>query len=32
MSTNEELIGRDDLNDLEAILSISNTEIGRAHV
>ena len=27
MSTNEEMIGRDDINDLEAILSITNTDI-----
>jgi len=27
MSTNEELIGRTDINDLEAILSITNTEV-----
>ena len=27
MSTNEELIGRDDINDLEAILSVTNTDI-----
>src|SRR5579885_585515 len=27
MATNEELIGRDDINDLEAILSISNTDV-----
>jgi hypothetical protein len=27
MSTNEELIGRDDINDLEAILSVRNTDV-----
>jgi hypothetical protein len=27
MSTNEQLIGRDDVNDLEAILSVSNTDV-----
>jgi hypothetical protein len=27
MSTNEELIGRDDVNDLEAILSVRNTDV-----
>jgi hypothetical protein len=27
MATNEELIGREDINDLEAILSITNTEV-----
>src|SRR5437763_16650520 len=27
MSTNEELIGRTDINDLEAILSITNTDV-----
>src|SRR5947199_1864770 len=26
MSTNEELIGREDINDLEAILAVSNTD------
>jgi hypothetical protein len=26
MSTNEEIIGRADINDLEAILAISNTD------
>jgi hypothetical protein len=30
MATNEELIGRADINDLEAILSISNTEVDEA--
>ena len=27
MSTNEELIGRADVNDLEAILAITNTDV-----
>ena len=27
MSTNEELIGRDDINDLEAILAVTNTDV-----
>ena len=27
MSTNEELIGREDINDLEAILGITNTDV-----
>ena len=27
MATNEELIGRTDINDLEAILSITNTDV-----
>ncbi|MDQ1402934.1 MAG: hypothetical protein QOG03_1250, partial [Actinomycetota bacterium] len=26
-TTNEELIGRDEINDLEAILSVSNTDV-----
>jgi hypothetical protein len=30
VSTNEELIGRDDINDLEAILSVSNTDVDEA--
>jgi hypothetical protein len=30
MSTNEELIGRSEINDLEAILSITNTDINEA--
>ncbi len=30
MSTNEELIGRSDINDLEAILSITNTDVDAA--
>jgi len=27
MATNEELIGREDINDLEAILGITNTDV-----
>ena len=27
MTTNNELIGRDEINDLEAILSVSNTDV-----
>jgi hypothetical protein len=27
MATNQEMIGRDDINDLEAILSISNSDV-----
>ena len=27
MSTNEQIIGRNDVNDLEAILAISNTDV-----
>ena len=27
MSSNEQIIGRDDVNDLEAILAISNTDV-----
>src|SRR5215207_4601358 len=27
MSSNEDLIGREDINDLEAILSVSNTDV-----
>jgi hypothetical protein len=30
MSTNEEIIGREDINDLEAILSITNTDVDAA--
>ncbi len=30
MSTNEELIGRNDLNDLEAILAVTNTDVDEA--
>ena len=30
MSTNEEIIGRADINDLEAILSITNTDVDAA--
>ncbi|MCU1353480.1 MAG: P-aminobenzoate N-oxygenase AurF, partial [Acidimicrobiales bacterium] len=30
MSTHEELIGRDEINDLEAILSIVNTDVDAA--
>ena len=30
MSTNEELIGRADVNDLEAILSVANTDVDEA--
>jgi hypothetical protein len=30
MSTNEELIGREDINDLEAILSVRNTDVDEA--
>src|SRR5262245_45305070 len=30
MSTNEEIIGRDDVNDLEAILGITNTDVDEA--
>ena len=27
MSTNEQIIGREDINDLEAILSVTNTDV-----
>ncbi|MCB0964453.1 MAG: ferritin-like domain-containing protein, partial [Acidimicrobiales bacterium] len=30
MSTNEEIIGRTDINDLEAILAVSNTDVDAA--
>ena len=30
MATNQDLIGRDDINDLEAILGVTNTDVDEA--